>query len=121
MAARKRRRGPLPTALRTLFVLFVLLVLLVAAPWAYVQLSSRDRINPPDQAPADQVGLVLGAALWNGRPSPYLQGRLRLMKQPDVIMQRYLTAACMLLNFVISAPVIQRKYLRSQNIFLHRW
>lgn len=61
-----------------------LAVLAIVVPWLVVTVESADRIYlDPSAIPARDVTLVMGAAVWDGQPSPYLKGRL------DVAVELY--------------------------------
>lgn len=63
--------------LRRVIVLIVALaVLVVGGSWLLVTWLARDRSYSVQAAPHHAVALVMGAAITNNRPSPYLQGRL---------------------------------------------
>ena len=64
---------------RGLTALVVLALLVIGGPWVVVRLVSAGRLaTSPDDVPAHDVVLVLGAAVWANGPSPYLQARLDL-------------------------------------------
>lgn len=72
------RSHPIRRVIRRIVVaLVVISVILVVAPLAVVIFSSSGRIyETVDAAPDNDVAMVMGAAVWNGRPSPYLRARL---------------------------------------------
>ncbi|MEU5974147.1 ElyC/SanA/YdcF family protein [Streptomyces sp. NPDC047315] len=49
---------------------------LALAPATWMHLSSHDRIRTVAEVPAQDVAVVFGAGLWEGRPTPYLAHRL---------------------------------------------
>ncbi|ACU34992.1 YdcF family protein [Actinosynnema pretiosum subsp. pretiosum] len=53
-----------------------LLGLLAAAPWAWVQATSAPYRLTAAEVPETPVALVLGAGIRDGRPTPFLAGRL---------------------------------------------
>lgn len=68
-----RHTGPMPRrGLRVVGVALLLLVLYVAFTFGQVWFAARQ-----DHAHPAQAIVVLGAAQYNGRPSPVLEGRLR--------------------------------------------
>ncbi|MEU2838019.1 ElyC/SanA/YdcF family protein [Streptomyces sp. NPDC007076] len=50
---------------------------LALAPSAWTYAVADARIRTTADAPAQQVAMVFGAGLWQGRPTPYLANRLR--------------------------------------------
>ena len=67
---------------RALLALLLIALLVVGGPWALVQVLSFGRTwTSADEAPSNDVGLVMGAATLNGRPSGYLKARLDLALQ----------------------------------------
>jgi len=73
--------GRLAIGLVRRLVVAILLVALVivGAPWLATRFASAHRVyTSAAEAPARDVVLVLGAAVWAGGPSPYLQGRLNV-------------------------------------------
>jgi vancomycin permeability regulator SanA len=64
--------------LRTLLVLIVVVGLVVGISWLIVRQMSVNGIKQADELPETDVALVFGAAVWNGKPSPYLQARLNV-------------------------------------------
>ncbi|WP_458086073.1 SanA/YdcF family protein [Streptomyces malaysiensis] len=54
----------------------VLVCVLALLPATWLRLSTDDRIRTVADVPAAPVGVVFGAGLWNGEPSPYLAHRL---------------------------------------------
>jgi len=68
-------------AARALVAGTVLGVVGVGGPWVWVERASADRVYAADAAPSAPVALVLGAGLTpDGRPSPFLEGRLQVAK-----------------------------------------
>ncbi|QKV95108.1 YdcF family protein [Streptomyces sp. NA02950] len=61
---------------RRLFQIGVLLCVLALLPATWLRLTTEDRIRTVADVPAAPVGVVFGAGLWNGSPSPYLAHRL---------------------------------------------
>jgi len=53
----------------------------VLVPWAWVLIASVGRVHDVNDAPEAPVGLVLGAGLVGGQPSPYLAARLDAAKK----------------------------------------
>ncbi|MDR1355685.1 MAG: YdcF family protein [Propionibacteriaceae bacterium] len=51
-------------------------LLALGVSWLIVRGLSSERIETVESVPARQVTLVLGAAMWDDGPSPYLQARL---------------------------------------------
>ncbi|MFJ4780580.1 vancomycin high temperature exclusion protein [Streptomyces sp. NPDC088762] len=49
---------------------------LALLPSAWTHAAAADRLRSTADAPATGVAVVFGAGLWNGRPTPYLAGRL---------------------------------------------
>ncbi|MBT2478270.1 YdcF family protein [Streptomyces sp. ISL-94] len=49
---------------------------LALLPAAWTHAAAADRLRTTADAPAAGVAVVFGAGLWNGRPTPYLAGRL---------------------------------------------
>ncbi|GAA2351171.1 SanA/YdcF family protein [Streptomyces violaceusniger] len=54
----------------------VLVCVLALLPATWQRLSTDDRVRTVADAPSAPVGVVFGAGLWNGEPSPYLAHRL---------------------------------------------
>nr|WSX54701.1 YdcF family protein [Streptomyces sp. NBC_00974] len=52
------------------------LCVLALLPSAWTHAAAGPRLRTTADAPAAEVAVVFGAGLWNGRPSPYLAGRL---------------------------------------------
>ncbi|MFF3557187.1 vancomycin high temperature exclusion protein [Streptomyces tsukubensis] len=49
---------------------------LALAPTTWLHLSAGDRVRTVADVPAQDVAVVFGAGLWDGRPTPYLAHRL---------------------------------------------
>ncbi|MFD8824004.1 vancomycin high temperature exclusion protein [Streptomyces sp. NPDC059605] len=56
-------------------VMLACVAALAPATWMYTVADAR--VRTVADAPAQQVAVVFGAGLWQGRPSPYLANRLR--------------------------------------------
>ncbi|MFF8602697.1 vancomycin high temperature exclusion protein [Streptomyces sp. NPDC015232] len=54
----------------------VLGAVLALAPSTWMRLTTEDRLRDTADVPAQDVAVVFGAGLWNGRPTPYLAHRL---------------------------------------------
>jgi len=67
---KKRVRG------RVILVLMVLVALVFGGPTAFVHVYSQPHVYSTFDVPAQDVTLVMGAAMWGGKPSPALQKRL---------------------------------------------
>lgn len=52
------------------------LAVLALLPATWVRLTGDARVRTEADVPAEPVGVVFGAGLWQGRPSPYLAHRL---------------------------------------------
>lgn len=74
--SRRPPRHPVVRAVRTLAAIALGLVLLVLAPTLWVLAMATPQTHAVTDAPAAPTVLVLGAAVWNGEPSPFLAGRL---------------------------------------------
>ncbi len=61
---------------RRLFQIGAALCVLALLPATWLRLTTEDRIRTVADVPAAPVGVVFGAGLWNGAPSPYLAHRL---------------------------------------------
>lgn len=100
---------------RLLLTLVVAAVLAIGVPWLIVQglAAGRTTIRPAD-AEARDVVLVMGAATYHGRPSPYLQGRL------DVAVELWRLGKVKV--FIVSGstsddePAVMRQYLQEQGV-----
>ncbi|WP_341729539.1 ElyC/SanA/YdcF family protein [Brooklawnia sp.] len=67
---------------RALLALLLIGLLIVGGPWAVIHALAIGRTwTSADQVPTRDVGMVMGAATVNGRPSGYLQARLDLALQ----------------------------------------
>jgi len=69
---RRKRRAGLPTRLLGA----ALLAVLACAAWVAWICWKIESFDPVPELPEYDVGIVLGAALWNGEPSPGLKKRL---------------------------------------------
>ncbi|MEV6328852.1 ElyC/SanA/YdcF family protein [Streptomyces sp. NPDC051909] len=49
---------------------------LALAPATWMRVTAEDRLRTTADVPAQDVAVVFGAGLWNGRPTPYLAHRL---------------------------------------------
>ncbi|MET8182058.1 ElyC/SanA/YdcF family protein [Streptomyces sp. NPDC005336] len=54
----------------------VLVCVVALLPATWLRLSTDDRVRTVADVPSAPVGVVFGAGLWNGEPSPYLAHRL---------------------------------------------
>jgi vancomycin permeability regulator SanA len=72
LAALRTRRGQ-----RRAFQALVVLTVLVSSPPAWLYFSEGSRLRTVATAPSEPVGVVFGAGLVDGKPSPYLENRLK--------------------------------------------
>ena len=100
---------------RVPLALAVLVVLTVVGPWAAVQALSWGRtFTEVSDAPTRDVVLVMGAATYQGRPSPYLQARL------DVALELWRLGRVSV--FIVSGstsddePAVMRGYLEEHGV-----
>ncbi|MDR0435163.1 MAG: YdcF family protein [Propionibacteriaceae bacterium] len=63
---------------RVLSLVVCVVVLALGVSWLVMRGFSSERIETVETVPARQVTLVLGAAMWDDGPSPYLQARLEV-------------------------------------------
>ncbi|WIY82797.1 ElyC/SanA/YdcF family protein [Propionimicrobium sp. PCR01-08-3] len=96
---------------RALVALLILALLVVGGPWAAVQVMSIDRTwTDADEAPARDVGLVMGAATIGGlSPSGYLQARLDVAL--ELWKQGKITVFIVTGSTSDNEPAVMRDYL----------
>lgn len=100
---------------RALLSLVLIAVIAVGGPWGVVQVLSSGRTwISADEAPGRDVVLVMGAATWYGRPSPYLQARL------DMALELWRQGKASV--FIVSGstsddePAVMRTYLEENGV-----
>ncbi|MFF1922694.1 vancomycin high temperature exclusion protein [Streptomyces sp. NPDC058221] len=77
-AARLRPRLPRTTRGRRRAVQGVMIACVLGlAPATWMYTAADARVRTAADAPAQEVAVVFGAGLWDGKPSPYLANRLR--------------------------------------------
>ena len=100
---------------RALLALLLIVLLVVGGPWALVQVLSFGRTwTSADEAPSNDVGLVMGAATLNGRPSGYLKARLDLALQ--LWEQGKITVFIVSGSTSDDEPAVMRAYLEENGV-----
>ena len=100
---------------RALLALLLIALLVVGGPWALVQVLSFGRTwTSADEAPSNDVGLVMGAATLNGRPSGYLKARLDLALQ--LWEQGKITVFIVSGSTSDDEPAVMRAYLEENGV-----
>ncbi|MFE4453206.1 vancomycin high temperature exclusion protein [Streptomyces sp. NPDC056796] len=76
LAARRPRLPRTRRGQRRLVQALMVVCAVALAPAAWLHTTADARVRTAADAPAQQVAVVFGAGLWEGRPSPYLARRL---------------------------------------------
>lgn len=93
-----------------LSALVIFILLFLVAPWGLIHLLTAGRTwTAAEQAPTREVGMVMGAATVDGRPSGYLRARLDLAL--DLWHQGKITVFIVSGSASDDEPAVMRKYL----------